>query len=77
MLTFWIDFLDIPDYKVSIIGRRPKAINDSDVKALFYKEVPLVAFTSNDDNNHYMTNELGYDEVHIPEIYKSYFSISS
>ena len=24
-----------------------------------------------------MTNELGYDEVHIPEIYKSYFSISS
>lgn len=77
MLTFWIDFLDIPDYKVSVIGRRPKAINDSDVKALFYKEVPLVAFTSNDDNNHYMTNELGYDEVHIPEIYKSYFSISS
>lgn len=76
MLTFWIDFLDIPDYKISVIGRRPKAVNDSDIKALFYKDVPLVAFTSNDDKQ-YVTDELSYDEVHIPDIYKSYFNISS
>jgi hypothetical protein len=43
-LNFWIDFLDtqgeLIQYSVKNIGNRPKAINDSDVKAIYFRETP-------------------------------------
>ena len=47
-LLFWIDFIgegtDLEKYKTTIIGRRPKAVNDDKVKSIFIRETPEVLF---------------------------------
>ena len=49
-LTFWFDFLDIDgelaQFSIPAIGHRPKAINDSAVKGIYFKETPLVVFVN-------------------------------
>lgn len=49
MLNFWFDFLDSRDgdldkYSVQNIGIRPKAENDTDVKAIYFRDTPNVIF---------------------------------
>ena len=48
MLNFWFDFMNIDgelaQFSVPVIGNRPKAINDKDVKAIYFKETPTVIF---------------------------------
>lgn len=48
MLKFWLEFIDtnsdLGRYRVSLIGRRSKAINDDKIKAIFYRETPGVLF---------------------------------
>ena len=50
-LNFWFDFLDtegeLSQFSVKNIGCRPKAINDSSVKAIYFRETPNVVFTTN------------------------------
>jgi hypothetical protein len=45
---FWFDFLDVDgelDYfSVKSIGSRAKAVNDNNVRAIHYKDVPYVIF---------------------------------
>ena len=52
-LTFWFDFLDIDgelaQFSIPAIGHRPKAINDSAVKGIYFKETPLVVFVKAQD----------------------------
>ena len=48
-LLFWFDFLDaegsdIAKYSVPVIGSRTKAINDKDVKSIYYREIPTTIF---------------------------------
>lgn len=48
-LRFWLDFIDsgsaaIGGYSVNQIGRRTKVVNDTDIKSIYYKEVPDVVF---------------------------------
>lgn len=47
-LNFWIDFLDtegeLGKYSVQSIGRRQKVVNDSNVKSIYFKQVPLAIF---------------------------------
>jgi len=56
-LLFWFDFLDaegtdIGKYSVSAIGTRAKAINDTDVKTIYYRDIPAIIFSSN-ETDHY------------------------
>lgn len=48
-LNFWFDFLEsegeLAKYSVYNIGDRPKAINDNNVKAIYFRETPDVIFT--------------------------------
>ena len=50
-LNFWIDFIDLggelDQYSVPAVGNRPKAINDSSVKAIYFRDVPNVLFVKN------------------------------
>ena len=50
-LNFWFDFLDtegeLSKYSVRNIGCRPKAVNDSNVKAIYFRETPNIIFTTN------------------------------
>ena len=56
-LNYWLDFLDanigtveeseLSQYAISAIGNRPKVVNDSDVKSIYYRNVPNLIFTTN------------------------------
>lgn len=51
LLNFWIDFLDTSDGQMSIcsahnVGDRPKAENDSNVKAIYFRDTPNVIFVN-------------------------------
>lgn len=47
-LLFWFDFLDtegeLNQYSVRNVGSRPKAENDSDVKAIYFRDIPNLIF---------------------------------
>lgn len=48
-INFWLDFIDVPDtklgkYGVKNIGRRTKVVNDSNIRAVYNREVPDVIF---------------------------------
>lgn len=49
LLNFWFDFLDEDEssfgqYSTSNLGNRPKAIQDTNVKSIYYRETPEVVF---------------------------------
>ena len=79
-LNFWFDFLDsdgeLSQFSVKNIGCRPKAVNDSNVKAIYFRETPNIIFTDNyaKDRN----NSSAYTYISIsPALMKTMFSISA
>lgn len=82
-LNFWFNFLDVKDeanlnkFAVNVIGSRAKAVNDSNIKAIYYKEVPTLIFTTYKD---YQTSDLknkkGYTPVFMTGNLESMFHIS-
>ena len=80
-LPFWIDFIDptaeLGQYAVSVIGRRPKVINDADVKAIFFRETPQVLFINEGQDPGYDEGDLSYTKLNLPASYVNYFSMSS
>ena len=55
-INFWFDFLDSQDgsltaYNVRNIGNRPKSVNDSNVKAIYYRDIPNVIFLDQNLDN--------------------------
>lgn len=52
-VNFWFDFLDPADgsltaYNVRNVGDRPKSVNDTNVKAIYYRDTPTVIFLDSD-----------------------------
>ena len=79
-LNFWFDFLDtegeLSKYSVKSVGCRPKAINDSNVKAIYFREIPNVLFTTNYEED--SSKNQGYTYISInPALMNTMFSISS
>lgn len=59
LLNFWFDFLDgkgLEKFNVRNVGNRPKAIQDSNVKSIYFRETPSIMFREADDG-------ISYDEV--------------
>jgi hypothetical protein len=79
-LLFWFDFLDAEgselydNYSVRSIGDRTKSINDSNVKNIYYKDIPNVLFVNESTVN---TTHTGYTHVQVPFAYNSLFNISA
>lgn len=53
-LIFWFDFLEsqgtaVESISVPVIGDRPKAVNDNNVKSIYYREVPNILFVQESD----------------------------
>ena len=40
---------ELAQFSIPAIGHRPKAINDNDVKSIYFKETPLVIFVKADN----------------------------
>ena len=79
-LNFWIDFTDLDGseldkYSIQALGNRPKVVNDTAIKSIYYRNVPNLIFV---DNDKYDTSEkTGYTFVRITEDVLDYFNISA
>lgn len=79
-IPFWFDFCDdayLEKYKPANIGRRPKVVNDSEVKAIFYEEIPNVLFVDPLKTQPYTDTQLSYVRLNITGGMSNYFQIST
>ena len=85
-LNFWFDFLDAGDgslsnYNVRNVGNRPKAVNDNDIKAIYYRDTPLVVFIDSEvfQDEVIKQRELkpGYTFVQFPNYMDPLFTLST
>lgn len=55
LLNFWFDFLDtggqLSQYAIQNVGNRPKAIQDSNVKSIYFRETPDIVFRDASDDS--------------------------
>ena len=79
-LNFWFDFLEENDelqkYSNQAIGNRPKAINDTQVKAIYFRETPTAIFVEENEWDNTSQSRLGYTYLNLPYRMESLFSIS-
>ena len=78
-LLFWFDFLDaegsdIAKYSVSSIGSRTKAIKDTNIKSIYYREIPTTIFQSGEE---IYEHQPGYTYVQLQNTMENLFTISS
>ena len=77
-LDFWFDFLDLhgelEQFSIKNIGRRPKTVNDNDVKAIYYKDTPEIIYTSGSTTN---VSYTGYSYLNIGANFKNMFTAST
>ena len=81
VLNFWFDFLDaqgeLEQFNVKTLGFRSKALNDTSVKSIYFRNTPAAIFT-NDINSDKQKLNAGYKYIQIPEdIVSTMFSISA
>lgn len=79
LLNFWFDFLDttgeLSQFSVQNIGARSKAINESTVKSIYFRETPDLIFTDNINEEGKLT---GYRYIQVPnDMIDDMFSISA
>ena len=83
LLLFWIDFIEadqdplVQQYAVDIIGRRSKSINDDKVKAIYFRDTPLLLFVSEDYTPVEGEENLAYVRINIVPPISNYFKISA
>lgn len=76
-LNFWFDFLDLDgvlnDFSCRAIGARPKAVNDKDVKSIYFRSTPTIIFYENELEK---TTHTGYRYFQVANI-ESMCSVST
>ena len=77
LLNFWFDFLntsgELSQFSVETVGFRSKAVNDGDVKAIYFRETPSVIFVEDITTENQIS---GYKYIQIPDM-EYMFSISA
>lgn len=77
-LNFWFDFLDeggtLNQFSCKMVGCRPKAVNDKDVKSIYFRETPTIIFT---DDLSKEEIKPGYRYFFTSANYDAMFSISA
>ena len=81
-LNFWFDFLDadseLGQFSIRAVGDRVKAVNDTAVTAIYFREVPDLIFTTYEQyNSSDLINKDGYTPVFMNGSLESMFNISS
>ena len=79
-LIFWFDFLtgdgELRQFTTQAIGDRPKAINDTNVKSIYYRDTPKVIFTT-PEKLASEEKKPGYNYLSMDPQYEGMFSIST
>lgn len=79
LLNFWFDFLDtsydfeMAKYSVKAIGSRPKSINDTNIKAIYFRDTPDIIFVKKLSKEDQLP---GFRYIQIGD-YEGMFSISA
>lgn len=79
LLNFWFDFLDtsydfeMAKYSVKAIGSRPKSINDTNIKAIYFRDTPDIIFVKEISEKDQLP---GFRYIQIGD-YEGMFSISA
>lgn len=78
-LLFWFDFLEaegseISKYAVYNIGDRTKSVKDTNVKSIYYREIPTTIFQSGEEVYEHQT---GYTYIQLQNTMENLFTISS
>ncbi len=82
LLNFWFDFMDtsgeMNKYSVPVVGSRPKVINNTSIKSIYFRETPTVIFInkSNIDGWNHTERKSGYTYIHLPDSMLSLFKMS-
>ena len=84
-LNFWFDFLDIQGdinkFAVYAIGDRSKAVNDSNVKAIYFREVPNVVWldetVTDEERSQYISAMPGYTYCNMSAALEDLLTVSS
>lgn len=81
LIDFWIDFEDIESYlgkyAIQLIGRRTKAVKDTDVKAIFFRETPNILFSNPNDEVSLRDTNMSYDRLTLSGAMANYFVMSA
>ena len=83
-LLFWFDFLngkktEVGQYSVSAIGDRAKIVNDDNIKAIYYGEIPNCIFISKEKYQEMIKTKSfndGYEYIILPKQLEDYFNIT-
>lgn len=77
VLNYWFDFLDtdgeLSQFNVKAIGSRTKAVNESTIKSIYFRETPQVIFVNSTDDIVQMS---GFKYIQVPDLDKM-FTISA
>ena len=75
-LLFWFDFLDndLEQFACKYIGIRSDAVNDNDISAIYYREIPTVIFKSRNETGY--EHKTGYTYVNLQSYMENLFTIS-
>lgn len=81
-LDFWFDFINgetsfLSKYSIQAIGPRSKVVNDTTVKAIYYKEVPNIIFITSQKEYENYDHQTGYTYIQLPSTMNSLFVTSS
>lgn len=67
-LNYWIDFLDLDgeldNFSCKAVGIRPKAINDTNIKSIYFRDTPGIIFYKPGE----ITHKSGYRYFQCPEL---------
>lgn len=80
-LNFWIDFTGMngsewDKYSILAVGNRPKVVNDTTIKSIYYRNVPNLIFVSS-DSKYDPGEKPGYSFINIANEMLDYFTISA
>lgn len=81
-LVFWFDFLtgdgELRQFTTKAVGDRPKAINDTNVKSIYYRDTPKIIFTTAEKlQGMDAEKKTGYNYFQLPAGLENMFSISA
>ena len=84
-LNFWFDFLDVQGdinkFAVYAVGDRAKAVNDSNVKAIYFREIPNVVWlgeaVTDEERSKYISSMPGYTYCNMSEALETLLTVSA
>ncbi len=81
VLNFWFDFLDtdgdINKYSVPVVGDRAKAVNNDDIKSIYYRKTPNVVFVDADKWEQDRDKKSGYTYIKLQPSMTDMFTLSA